>query len=77
MPYLSLNELQPGERGRIVKVTGEGTIRRRLLDMGMIRGTEVEMERVAPLGDPVEVRLRGYHLSLRKAEAAGIQVEVD
>ncbi|MEA1927332.1 MAG: ferrous iron transport protein A [Candidatus Auribacterota bacterium] len=77
MPNLFLNELQPGERGRIVKVKGGGTIRRRLLDMGMIRGTEVEMERVAPLGDPVEVRLRGYHLSLRKEEAASIQVEVD
>ena len=77
MTLIFLNKLQPGESGTIIKVNAERAIRRRLMDMGMIRGTEVEMERVAPLGDPVEVRLRGYHLSLRKAEAAGIQVEVD
>lgn len=77
MPLLFLNELKAGQQGKIVKVKGEGTIRRRLLDMGVIRGTGIEMERVAPLGDPVEVKLKGYHLSLRKEEAANIQVEVE
>jgi len=72
-----LSELKPKERGRIVKVGGGGRIHRRLLDMGLVSGSEVEMERVAPLGDPVEIRIKGYHLSLRREEAANVQVEVD
>jgi len=71
-----LNELKPKEKGKIIKVGGEGDIRRRLLDMGLVSGSEVELERVAPLGDPIEVKIKGYHLSLRKEEAANIQVEV-
>lgn len=70
-----LHELKPGEKGRIVRVGGEGGIHRRLLDMGLVSGSEVEVERVAPLGDPVEIRIKGYHLSLRKEEAINIQVE--
>ncbi len=76
MPTKLLHELKPRERGRIVRVGGGGGIRRRFLDMGLVSGSEIEMERVAPLGDPIEVRIKGYHLTLRKEEAANIQVEV-
>ncbi len=72
-----LRELKPGEKGKITKMTGTGSIHRRLLDMGVVKGAEVEMERTAPLGDPVEVKIKGYHLSLRRDEAANIYVEVD
>jgi ferrous iron transport protein A len=71
-----LRELRPGVRGKVAKVAGMGSVRSRLLDMGVVRGAEIEMERVAPLGDPVEVRIKGYRLSLRKEEAANIYVEV-
>ncbi len=71
-----LSELEPREKGRIVKVGGRKGIRRRLLDMGVVSGTMVEVQRVAPLGDPVEVRVKGYDLALRLEEAAHIQVEI-
>jgi ferrous iron transport protein A len=71
-----LSELKPREKGRIVKVGGKGGVYRRILDMGVVSGTQIEVLRVAPLGDPVEVKLKGYNLTLRKAEAANIQVEV-
>ena len=71
----TLDKQEPGFVGTIVRVGGEGPIRRRLMEMGVTAGTEVEFERVAPLGDPLEVRLRGYHLSLRKEEAATVYVE--
>ncbi len=71
-----LNELKKGERGKIVKVGGGGGVHRRILDMGVVSGSEVQMQRVAPLGDPIEIRIKGYNLSLRKEEAANIQVEV-
>jgi len=76
MPVKSLSELIPGDKGTITKVGGAKTIHRRLRDMGVVGGTEVEVERRAPLGDPIEVRIKGYHLALRMDEAAGIQVEV-
>ena len=76
MPIKPLSELRPKEKGRIIRVGGGGGIHRRLLDMGLVSGSEVEAERVAPLGDPLEVRIKGYHLTLRKEEAANIQVEV-
>jgi len=72
-----LKELKTGEKGKIVKVGGGGGIHRRLLDMGLVSGSEVEVERVAPLGDPIEVKIKGYHLTLRKEEAANVYVEVD
>jgi len=71
-----LTELKPGEKGRVVKVGGSGAIHRRILDMGVVSGSEIEVERVAPLGDPVEFNLLGYHLSLRREEARNIYVEV-
>ena len=72
----TLDLFVPGESGRVRRLAAEGAIRRRLLDMGITPGTEVVMRKVAPLGDPIEVTLRGYELTLRKAEAALISVEV-
>jgi Fe2+ transport system protein FeoA len=77
MPVKFLNELKPGEKGKIVRVTGTGSLHRRLLDMGLVSGTEIEVERVAPWGDPMEVRIKGYHLTLRREEVASVQVEVE
>ena len=75
MPIKTLGELRPGEKGRIIRVGGGKGVNRRLRDMGLVKGSEVEVERVAPLGDPIEVRIKGYHLALRREEAAGIRVE--
>ncbi len=72
-----LSELEPHEKGTVVKVGGQGAVRRRILDMGVVVGSAVEVDRVAPLGDPVAIKIKGYVLSLRKEEAAGVQVEVD
>ena len=71
-----LSEFTVGERGVIRLVTGEGAIRRRLFDMGLTPGAEVFLRKTAPFGDPLEITIRGYELSLRKAEAAYIQMEV-
>ena len=71
-----LSEMAIGESGKIIKVTGEGAIRRRLFDMGVTPGAEVFFRKKAPLGDPIEITLRGYELTLRKAEAAHVQVDV-
>lgn len=71
----TLDRQQPGFKGKVVRVTGRGPVRRRLMEMGVTVGTEVELERLAPLGDPLELKLRGYHLSLRKDEAARVCVE--
>jgi Fe2+ transport system protein FeoA len=65
-----------GESGIIVKVNGEGRVRRRLFDMGLTPGAEVYLRKKAPLGDPIEITLRGYELSLRKDEAQNVEVEV-
>jgi len=70
-----LSELKPKERGTIVKVGGDGPVHRRILDMGVVPGTEIEVVKVAPLGDPMDLLIRGYHLSLRKEEAREIFVE--
>ncbi|RLG32761.1 iron transporter [Methanosarcinales archaeon] len=71
-----LGDMQPGEKGRILAISGNNAVQRRIRDMGIVRGTEIEVVRRAPLGDPVEFRLRGYNLTLRKEEAACISVEV-
>jgi len=76
MAVKTLNQLKIGEKGTVVKVGGAGAVKRRILDMGVVRGAEVEVLRVAPLGDPIELRVKGYSLSLRKAEAQAIEVEV-
>lgn len=72
----TLGLLAVGQRATIVRVSGEKTARRRLLDMGLVTGETVLVERVAPMGDPIEVLVKGYHLSLRKQEASQIFVEV-
>lgn len=74
---MTLEELTPGQRGKVLKIAGEGAVRRRIMDMGVTPGSEIEVERVAPLGDPIEVKVRGYHLSLRKQEAAQIAIELE
>lgn len=71
-----LSDFTVGESGKITKVNGEGKIRRRLFDMGVTPQAEVLMRKKAPLGDPIEVTVRGYELTLRKVEAACVEVEV-
>ncbi len=71
-----LSEFKPSEEGTVKKVNGEGRIRRRLFDMGITPGASVFMRKVAPLGDPIEVTVRGYELTLRKGEAECVEMEV-
>ena len=71
----TLREVKIGETVKVVKLHGEGAVKRRIMDMGITRGGEVYVRKVAPLGDPVEVTVRGYELSLRKADAEMIEVE--
>jgi ferrous iron transport protein A len=72
----NLSMLAPGARARITALWAVGPLRRRLMDMGVLPGEAIEVQKVAPLGDPIEVRIRSYSLSLRKSEAEGIAVEV-
>ena len=72
-----LSQLSIGEGGKIVKVNGEGAIRRRLFDMGVTPGAGIYFRKKAPFGDPIEISLRGYELTLRKSEAACVVVELD
>ena len=71
----SLKDVKIGETVRIVKLYGEGAIKRRLMDMSLTRGTEVYVRKTAPLGDPIEITVRGYELSIRKADAGFIEVD--
>ena len=71
----TLKNAHVGEQVKVVKVEGEGALRQRILDMGLTKGAEVSISKVAPLGDPIEVTVRGYELSLRKQEAACIIVQ--
>lgn len=70
-----LSDLRVGESGVVTTVNGEGAIRRRLFDMGITPGVEVYLRKKAPLGDPIEISLRGYELTLRKAEAALVEIK--
>ena len=70
-----LSSLQPGQRGKIAGFDLEGSVKGRVMEMGVTKGTTVEVVRFAPLGDPMELKVRGSHISLRKADAAGIRVE--
>lgn len=74
--FKRLDEFEIGESGTIKKVEGEGKIRRRLFDMGVTPGADVSMRKKAPLGDPIEITIRGYELTLRKSEASLIILEV-
>ena len=71
----TLRQATVGQTVKVVKLHGEGPVKRRIMDMGLTRGVEVYIRKVAPLGDPVEVTVRGYELSLRKADADMIEVE--
>jgi Fe2+ transport system protein FeoA len=73
---ISLSDLRIGQKGIVVKVVSKGIIRKRIIEMGITSGTEVQVKGVAPFGDPMELGLKGYKLSLRKSEAADIYVEV-
>lgn len=72
---MTLREVQPGGEARVLKISGTGAVRRRIMDMGITRGVDVRVRKVAPLGDPVEITVRGYELSIRKEDAASIEVE--
>ena len=72
---LTLKDAKIGSVVRVVKVHGEGALKRRIMDMGITKGVEIYVRKVAPLGDPLELHLRGYELSLRKADAELIEVE--
>ena len=71
----TLKESKVGETVRVVKLHGEGAVKRRIMDMGLTKGVDVQIRKVAPLGDPIEVTVRGYELSIRKADAEMIEVE--
>ncbi len=70
-----LSELQPGEKGIVKKVIGNSMVKRRIVDMGVVSGTLIEVQKFAPLGDPMEIKVKGFNLSLRKTEADMIELE--
>lgn len=71
----TLRDVAIGSKAKVVKLHGEGAVKRRIMDMGITKGTEIFVRKVAPLGDPIQVTVLGYELSLRKADAEGIEVE--
>ena len=71
----TLRDVKVGENAKVVKLHGEGALKRRIMDMGITKGVEVQVRKVAPLGDPIEMTVRGYELSIRKADAELIEVE--
>ncbi|MBR6385013.1 MAG: ferrous iron transport protein A [Ruminococcus sp.] len=71
----TLKEVPVGSTVKVVKLHGEGAVKRRIMDMGLTKGTEVFVRKVAPLGDPMEIKVRGYELSVRKADAEMVEVE--
>ena len=71
----TLKEVKVGQTVKVVKLHGEGSVKRRIMDMGITKGIELHVRKVAPLGDPIEVNVRGYELSIRKADAQMIEVQ--
>ena len=71
----NLRNVTVGGTAKVVKIHGEGAVKRRIMDMGITKGVEIYVRKVAPLGDPIEITVRGYELSLRKADAESIEVE--
>lgn len=71
----TLKQIKPGERAVVSKLHGEGAVKRRIMDMGITKGVALTVRKVAPLGDPIELNVRGYELSIRKADAEWIEVE--
>lgn len=74
---MTLGDLKTGQSGKILKISVSGALKRRLMDMGVVPGTDVRVEKVAPLGDPIEIRIKSYALSLRLGEARQIEVEAN
>ncbi len=72
---MTLNELHPGDQARVTKIAATGALKRRIMDMGLTKGCQLLVRKLAPLGDPMEINLRGYELTLRKQECEAIQVE--
>ena len=72
---MTLRDVKTGETVKVVKIGGEGAVKRRIMDMGITKGVEIYVRKVAPLGDPVEITVRGYELSVRKADAEMIEVQ--
>ena len=72
---MTLRDVKVGKTAKVVKLTGEGAIKRRIMDMGITKGVEIYVQKLAPLGDPIEITVRGYELSIRKADAEMIMVE--
>lgn len=72
---MTLRDIPCGQTVRVAKLEGEGALKRRIMDMGITKGTQIEVRKVAPLGDPIEITVRGYELSVRKADADNIIVE--
>lgn len=71
----TLRDVPVGASAKVVRLTGEGPLKRRIMDIGLTKGTEVRVRKVAPLGDPIEITVRGYELSIRKSEAENVVVE--
>ena len=72
---MTIDDLKIGQRGIVSRVGGEGALRLRFLDMGLIPGTNVQLQKIAPMGDPIQIRLRGYELTIRREDAAMIEIE--
>lgn len=72
---MTLNELHPGDQAGVTKIAATGALKRRIMDMGLTKGCQLLVRKLAPLGDPMEINLRGYELTLRKQECEAIQVE--
>ncbi len=72
---MTLRDVQIGQTAKVTKLTGEGAVKRRIMDMGITKGVEIYVRKIAPLGDPVEITVRGYELSVRKADAEMIEVQ--
>ena len=72
---MTLEDLKPGQSAVVKKLTGEGAVKRRIMDMGITKGIEIFVRKVAPLGDPMELTVRGYELSIRKSEAENVEIE--
>ena len=71
---MTLDKLETGRTAKVVRLNGEGAVKRRIMDMGITKGAEVTVRKVAPLGDPIEITVRGYELSIRKDEAAKVEL---
>jgi Fe2+ transport system protein FeoA len=77
MAEKQLSDMEPGEKGKVTRIGASGALRRRIMDMGIVKGAEIEMVRNAPLGDPMEFLLKGYNLTLRREEAVNVWIRME